>query len=161
MKKSSMIGLGAILTALLLVPQVYGAKKHLPYGPAEKVTGEVKISRPWDGKYAYAEFNAHEATEKHPAKGRCHLLIVRKDGTIYREMDVKVENVIVEGKWARFDGVCTYDSWGTRVGKRLYVKAQDRCIDGINRDRIWWSWESPNSYRQIVVGGDLVVHSWE
>lgn len=147
------------------------AKSHAGKGPAEKATGSVSLYEPYDGGHREVDFNAHEAMENRPAKGKMTDKVYDANGNWRREFHYDVEYVRVDGDYAHFGALCTADSEDQQTGKWLYVKVHDGGTPGRNGDHIGWKWGtesevdnwvengSPTDWWRMPIEGNLVVHS--
>jgi hypothetical protein len=156
------------LVAVFAVLLAAGALAKPPQGkgPAEKATGKVQVDvRGW-----WLDFNAHEAKDGRPAKGEA----LAWSDEVGRTIELTVKYVKVEGNEAWFAAQATSDTFGTLVGRWLFVYCMDGGSPG-SKDQIAWDWDSgtdsvpdaasrvdametPNNLHTIIEG-NLVVHA--
>ena len=148
----------ALVVALALPVMVLAGE-----GSAQKATGGVEAENG-----SSAQFNAHEAKGKQPAKGR--IQISNGEGRKFR-CDVKAVRVV--GDYAWFAAECIADTEDSRVGQWVFVKVYDNGSPGRKGDRIGWDWDSADEANAVnrvlngsqpadwwdVIRGNLVVHS--
>ncbi|MFC1622130.1 hypothetical protein ACFL13_01970 [Patescibacteria group bacterium] len=131
------------------------AKSEKAKGPAEKATGMAcGAPRGW-----CVEFNAHEGLGDKPAKGNMRTW----SNEVGRELFYTVGVVTVDGNFAEFIALCTYDSSTTdnREGRRLYVKVEDNGEPGWENDYFGWNWDDFGSNKWVVTSGNIQVHTYE
>lgn len=168
MKKVIIFVLISVL--VLLTPALIYAEN----GPAEKATGSINIYEPWDGGHREVEFNAHEAIGDKEAKGKMVDNVYGPDGVLRRVFIYDVKYVRVDGDYAHFGALCTYDSGAVLTGKWLYVKVYDGGTPGTNWDHIGWKWASNETlvaswvtsgttpgWWRMATEGNLVVHTYD
>ncbi|MGC9308877.1 MAG: hypothetical protein ACP5FL_08905, partial [Thermoplasmatota archaeon] len=150
-------------------PEWAGPPAHA--GPAEKATGNVTLYEPYDGGYRVVDFNAHEAKENREAKGEMTDYVYDPDDNLRRIFEYDVHYVNVDGDYAHFGALCTYDSEDGLTGQWLYVKVLDGGTPGTEGDAMGWRWGSESQVEDWVnnggatgwwrtpIAGNLVVHN--
>lgn len=149
----------ALLVGVTVVPILARGKA------AEKATGSVELDIvPPDSDTRHASFNAHEAIGNRPAKGKFSWTQTRPGVTYWFLVDI--ENVLVDGNEARFDGVvvAANDVTSYRIGQQLFVHVVDNATPGAGGDELDCHWvidgEVKPTYYYNVIAGNLVVHTY-
>ena len=148
MKRLFALGLSLGLVAALAVPAFAG-------GPAEKATGSFTYNVA--GKYV--AFNAHEATDKHPAKG---YLFIIPDGVNHYTVAIDTVDVDGEAGTACFSGIISATGkYADRDGKAQAFFAKDGGEPSIDVDFFGasgvGSLSCPNLGRDVLTG-NIQVH---
>jgi len=154
--KKAIIFIVIIALVLFLTPAMIYAKG----GPAEKATGSIEAIM--GNIHLYADFNAHEATDHQPAKGTYHVWGVVNGVPIDWYGDIT--DVSISGDTAILHG--TFVSGVTEDGiphTDFSLKITDGGSPGAGNDTFSSAWgitDNP-AFNWTIVGGNLVVHTYE
>ena len=127
-----------ILTIVVAAALLLGITALAHAKAPEKATGGIEFTHTASGCAFKVTFNAHEASDAKPAKGK--LSLWRADGFRRYRFDVKYVNVDPATDNAYFAAICTYDSAETLENEWFYVYVHDEGSPGTAGDEIGWTW---------------------
>lgn len=142
---------------LILTPTIIYAKGG---NPANKATGSIEAIM--GSVHLYADFNAHEETDKQPDKGMYH--VWGNVGSNLLDWYGDINEVIISGNTATLHGTFASgveENGNSPIGQAFTLQMTDGGSPGADNDTFKSGWGNTASFSWTIVSGNLVVHNYE